>query len=120
MRIPGNPFRTLVHPSWGPQRARGHRACALAHGLRFTVIPPHMHAAITAYVVERRLIDRRPPGRFLLALLQNDLRAAVTLAEVDNHVALPSWIGLLEEYAPAECWGSVEKVTAWLEGVETT
>ena len=119
MRIPRNPYGTLDRPPWSAQAVRDHRALDLAFGLRRLVIPEPLHAAVTEYVVNRRLVDRRQPGRFLVALLQNDLRAAVTLADLENEIALGRWITLLTEYVPAECWGSPERVSAWLEGVET-
>ena len=74
-------------------------------------IPPHMREGIRAYVTERR-----PIGGFLTALLSNDLTNAVMRADDANRAALVEWVGLLYNYAPSDCWGSPERVAAWLAG----
>ena len=73
------------------------------------MIPAHMHEHIRAYVE-----DRRPIGHFLTALLSNNLIEAALRADDENRVALADWAGFLYEYAPGNCWGSPEIVTAWL------
>ncbi len=83
----------------------------LEKGLRELAIPDHMHAAIRTYVV-----DRQPVGDFLTVLLSNDLKESVKRADQWNLSALIHWVDLLYNYCPGLCWGSPEKVTAWLEG----
>lgn len=83
----------------------------LEHGLRKLSIPPHMHAAIRTHV-----IDRQPVGDFLTAVLSNDLKESVKRADHVNLLALITWVDLLYNYCPTDCWGSPEKVAAWLEG----
>ena len=84
---------------------------ALETGLRALPIPDHMHAAIRTYVV-----DRRPVGGFLTAVLENDLKEAAKRADSRNLLALGCWVDLLYNYCPGLCWGSPAKVHAWLEG----
>ena len=75
-----------------------------------TMLPEHMTGAI------RLWIDRGIwPGNFLTAVLSNDLTEAVGRADEKNLAALGDWVRFLYCYAPADCWGSPEKVEAWNE-----
>ena len=76
----------------------------------WSLIPEHMHEAIRAFVE-----DGRPVGGFLIALLSNDLRGAAERADGLNRAALFGWMSFLCNYAPAECWGSPERVNGWYE-----
>jgi hypothetical protein len=71
-------------------------------------IPAHMHEGLVSYLTEGRL-----PGRFLLAVLENDLMGAVRAADLENRAALWQWVCWLQDYAPAESWGSPGIVEAW-------
>ena len=86
----------------------------LEKGLRALPIPPHMHAGIRRYVV-----DRRPGGNFLTALLENNLKEAVVRADPQNLAAIADWARLLYNFVPSACQGSPAKVHAWLEGGPT-
>lgn len=55
-----------------------------------------------------------PPGSFITALLENNLRDACTCADDLNLSNLPAYVAMLHGKAPAVCWGSPEKVAAWL------
>lgn len=57
----------------------------------------------------------QPPGHFLLAVLSNDLEESCRRADVTNQRALYDYVYVLFNYAPAECWGDVEKVRAWIQ-----
>ena len=72
-------------------------------------IPAYMHMSILRYVC-----DRQPVGSFLTALLQDKLSAAVMSADEDNRAALEQWIALMVWDLPGACWGSVQKVDAWM------
>ena len=58
--------------------------------------------------------ERHHCGHFLTAVLSNDLREAVNRADRDNLVALGTIVQWLFWNAPSACWGSREKVRAWL------
>lgn len=66
---------------------------------------------IDEYVRERTYV-----GGFLAAVLENDLRNAVSRADGLNLSLLPDYVRYLYNHCPAPCWGSPEKVEAWLEG----
>jgi len=66
----------------------------------------------------RYLADHSPVGGFLTAVLKNDLMEACGRADDNNISALPAYAGFLYNYAPMECYGSPEKVRAWIEAGE--
>jgi len=58
------------------------------------------------------------PGPFLLAVMANDLRAAVEEVEgdpsnLDGLRNLPAFVQHFRDTYPPEAWGSEEKVMAW-------
>jgi hypothetical protein len=54
-------------------------------------------------------------GDFLMAVFRNDFMEAVSRADDINAVNLKAYMGYLYNVAPGDCWGSPEKVKAWLE-----
>jgi hypothetical protein len=64
----------------------------------------------------RRYVDHHiETGSFLRSVLSNDLRGACQLAaDVGTRWALFELVTYLEEEIPPECWGSPERVAAWL------
>lgn len=81
----------------------------LSVGLVDSRLPHRMVPGLRAYV-----LDKRPPGGFLAAVIANDLRGAVGRADRENLAALPLWVGFFTDHCPAECWGSNEALEAWL------
>ncbi len=73
-------------------------------------IPEHMRAGLLDYI-ERGY----EPGGFIWAVLCNDLRGACARADSVNRHALYAYVHFLWNYAPAACWGSEERVAAWIE-----
>lgn len=72
-------------------------------------VPAHLHRGLADYIA--RGVN---PGGFLLAVLQNDLRAAVFKAGDDIRIQdLRALTKFLTWSAPAECFGTAEKVRAW-------
>ena len=71
-------------------------------------IPDRMGGAITRWI-ENGIM----PGDFLTAVLRNDLREAVGMADDENMCNLPAYVGYFYNEAPPNCWGSPEKVAAW-------
>lgn len=74
-----------------------------------TGIPLHNEPGLRRYIE-----DRIPPGDFLLAALQNNLFEAVHRADPINAFFLADIVKWLWNHAPSTCWGSPEKVAAWL------
>jgi hypothetical protein len=54
------------------------------------------------------------PGSFLTAVLENNLAEALLTADVDSLAALPEINRLIARHLPTPCYGSREKVAAWL------
>ncbi len=54
-------------------------------------------------------------GGFVMSVLENDLRGAIGRADMQNLAALKDIIMWLSTHAPSPCWGSPEKVKAWME-----
>lgn len=78
-------------------------------------IPERMMPAL-----ERYINDHLPPGDFLNAVLENNLREACAYADDENLENLPAFVAYLYNEAPGRCWGSPEAVTAWLTHTPTT
>lgn len=57
-----------------------------------------------------------PVGGFLTAILENDLKQAVLQADSRNIRKIVTYVTYLYNNAPVRCWGSPEKVQAWLNG----
>jgi hypothetical protein len=64
--------------------------------------------------LNRYFTDHIETGSFLRAVLENDLRGACARADVVTRWALFQVVTYIELMAPKECWGSPEKVKAWL------
>ena len=78
----------------------------------YSLIPAYTMGAI------KRYIDHHiEPGGFLTAVLENNLREALGRADEFNNAALFHIAAYLYNEAPADCWGSVEKVERWLEEI---
>ena len=68
--------------------------------LRLCGIPAYMHEGITAFYE-----DGRPPGDFLSAVINNDLKGAVTLADDRNVHLLKNYVLWFYNWAPGGTWG---------------
>lgn len=55
------------------------------------------------------------PGDFLIAVLSNDLMEACARADETNLRNLPVYCAYLYNEAPPQCFGSKERVRAWIE-----
>lgn len=56
-----------------------------------------------------------PTGGFLKAVLENNLSESMGRADESSHENLFSICEYIYCYVPMECWGSPEKVLAWLK-----
>lgn len=72
-------------------------------------VPENLREGLQEYIA-----IRRPVGGFLTAVLSNDLGGACGRIDVDARPHLFDVVFFLYNYAPAMCWGSPEKVAAWL------
>ena len=73
-------------------------------------IPERMMDAIIRYID-----DRIPPGRFLTAVICDDLGGAIAQADDENLKTLPAFTGYFYNEAPSGCHGSRKKMQAWLK-----
>lgn len=73
-------------------------------------MPPALRASLDRYAN-----DRVETGGFLRAILENDLCEAVCRADEINFQFLPVIVRYVYNELPAPCWGSKEKVAAWLK-----
>ena len=66
----------------------------------------------------RRYADLHcPTGDFLRAVLSNDLKQAVMRADDENIRVLPEIVCYCYWEIPHSCWGSPERVKAWLKPI---
>lgn len=76
--------------------------------LRLSGIPEYMQGG-----VERYILHGIPPGHFLSAILDNDLREACQRADMTNRVRIWEYVAFLYNYAPLGCWGYAGAVDDW-------
>ena len=72
-------------------------------------VPLHLRAGLRRY-----LEAGIPPGAFLKAVLENDLRDAVTHGDEASLAGLVPLVRYLYHEVPHECWGSPGAVEAWM------
>ncbi len=72
-------------------------------------IPEHLRDGLEDYIK-----NRVETGGFLRAALENDLREALGRSDEISRFALFDIVSFLYNAAPSNCWGSPEKVAAWL------
>lgn len=72
-------------------------------------IPEYMQEGITEYINHHV-----PTGGFLKAILENNLIRACDTADETNLWIIPVYVSYLYSCAPSACWGSPEKVAAWV------
>ena len=69
----------------------------------------------TLDTLESYVVSYLPTGHFLQAVLSNSLLGAIGRADEENLKALHAIVLFVANRIPLGCWGSVEKVDAWLE-----
>jgi hypothetical protein len=77
-------------------------------------VPTHLLPGLRAYGT-----SRVEPGRFLRAVLENDLQGAIARADPESLAAMRGICQYVFNALPGLCWGSKEKVAAWLAQGET-
>jgi hypothetical protein len=56
-----------------------------------------------------------PPGGFVTAVLENNLKEAFARADNNNAIDMHEIVAYCYNHIPSSAWGSPEKVSAWLE-----
>jgi len=74
------------------------------------MIPEHTKQQIDLYVAHEI-----HPGGFLYALLTNNLKETCMRADEMNQRAIFDIVSYLYNNTPMDCWGSKERVNAWLD-----
>ena len=77
---------------------------------RYDLIRPDIIDSLKAYAE-----SGQPTGGFLEAVLSNDLFGAVGKADNDNIETLPLICSYIYNEISSACWGSRDKVLAWLK-----
>lgn len=72
-------------------------------------LPPHLRDGMKGY-----LEHGWTPGDFLIAVLGNDLRAAVGRGDMVSLSFLPHIVIWLSMEAPFDAWGSANEVAEWI------
>ena len=75
----------------------------------YPLIPSYMYEGVINYI-----LYRVEPGDFLSAIIKNDLKGAVNLADDDNIRALAAYVRFFYNHTPADCWGGEDKFNAWV------
>lgn len=87
-------------------------------GLEESGVPDTLWDGLLSYI-----LDHRPTGSFLEAVINNDLRDACARADQVNRYHLWNIVDFLYNYAPTGCWGHDHATTQWLKerihGVQT-
>lgn len=78
--------------------------------IRYDRLPEHMQDDARAYVERGRL-----SGGFFRAVIGNQLVEAFGRADGVNAAAMQDWARWLYNDAPSACWGSPEKISAWID-----
>lgn len=79
---------------------------------QYDPIPPHMMREMEEYVRTGRVYSD-----FLRAIIENDLKGAVSHADESNQHIIYLYVLWFFNRAPALCWGSPLNRTAW-EGMK--
>lgn len=74
----------------------------------YACIPSRTRQSIDAWAN-----SARPVGGFLLAILSNNLLAAVNQGDLENLRAIPAIVAYLYNRVPLACWGSESSVHEW-------
>lgn len=78
--------------------------------INYSLLPERMQGDMKRYVEEGI-----PPGDFLRAVLENKLMQSFQLADDTNVERMWEFANFLYNELPSGCWGSVEKVVAWIQ-----
>lgn len=66
--------------------------------------------------LEAYILEHRPVGGFLRAVISNDLAAACGRGDLPNQRLLYLYVRYLYNRSPSRCWGSPEAYSEWVSG----
>ena len=75
----------------------------------------HLINPIILKGINRYALLHEPKGSFVTAVLCNDLRETIERADPDNRLTLLQIVSYCHNEIPGMCWGSQQKVEAWLK-----
>lgn len=78
-----------------------------------SLVPEHLRDGLARY-----LVHFIRPGDFLTAVLSNDLKEAVNRSDEESRRGLVNLVQFLMWDVPGTCWGSPDRVAAWLANLE--
>ena len=81
--------------------------------LTYSRLPERYRGGMKRYIEEHI-----PPGSFIRAMLENDLQGVMGNVDLDTVSELRNIYLWIYNEAPGICWGSPEKVTAWVKKKE--
>lgn len=76
----------------------------------YSGLPEHMQGGMQRYIE-----NGIEAGSFMMAVLENDLMGAFGRADSINAARIKDFCSFLYNNAPPACFGSREKVRAWIE-----
>jgi len=76
-------------------------------------IPSYMHGGVIRYFE-----SGIPPGHFLSAVLNNDLKEAISRADAHNMTELSKYVIFFYNNAPAGSWGHANATRDWYKKFE--
>ena len=65
--------------------------------------------------INRFVLLHQPVGHFITAVLSNNLREAFARADDENQKTMFQIVSYCHNQIPGHCWGTPEKVKAWVE-----
>lgn len=75
---------------------------------RDTFVPEHMRDGFKLWIE-----NGIHPGSFGMAIIENDLKAACSCADIINRNHIFTIVAWFWNYAPCDCWGGHEKAFEW-------
>lgn len=78
-------------------------------------IPSHAVDSFQRYVEKGS-----DPGSFMMSMLKNDLAETFSTADEINARIVVDYVRYMHNELPSPCWGSPEKVAAWIASKEET
>uniref|UniRef100_A0A6M3K816 Uncharacterized protein n=1 Tax=viral metagenome TaxID=1070528 RepID=A0A6M3K816_9ZZZZ len=73
-------------------------------------VPNYMRESVLNYI-EHGI----PVGDFLTAIICNNLKESYLCADENNLLNIPAYVNFFYNHAPSTCWGSKEKMDAWIK-----
>ena len=82
----------------------------MVQDINYGRLPHHLQGGVKRYIEQGV-----PPGGFLTAVIENNLRLAVGHADHISLAALPQIVWFFHNESPGDCWGTPEKMKLWMK-----